>query len=403
MKTDRESKRKKRIIKLILKARRRRDIQILSKNAFKSIQGERSKPLLEKEPDRENIRNPFARDIDRILHSNAYARCMDKTQVFYLFENDHITHRALHSQFVSRIGRTIGRVLNLNEDLIEAIALGHDVGHSPYGHDGEDILNNICKKRKIGSFAHNVQSVRLLSILEKNSAGLNLTLQTLDGILCHTSDRFPDKLQPGPTKDWKTFNEEVDRCIKQNASANKLIPMTLEGCVIKIADRIAYLGRDIEDAISINLISREDIPGKLKKYLGVRNNEIIENLVMDLILNSYEKDYLAFSEEVFYLFEELRKFNDEKIYNNKEIKREKAKIQDMFHRLFSEYLRAIEKNKIQSSIFKNFLSKMDSSYIDTNNNARKVIDYIANMTDDYFNNEHEQIVKPIGFGYRLSK
>ena len=172
----------------IVKQNHVRELKNLSKYACRSIKGNRLEPDRERIPDRKNVRTTFFHDTDSVIHSRAYTRYIDKTQVFYLIENDHITHRVLHVQLVSKIARTIGRFLRLNEDLLEALSLGHDVGHAPYGHDGEEYLKNFCKKMRIGTFAHNAQSVRLFTEIENFGKGLNLTLQVLDGILCHNGE-----------------------------------------------------------------------------------------------------------------------------------------------------------------------------------------------------------------------
>src|SRR5665811_1138474 len=192
------------------------------------------------------IRPPFFRDADRIIHSKAYARYIDKTQVFFLVDNDHITHRVLHVQLVSKIARTIGRALGLNEDLIEAISLGHDIGHVPYGHFGEKILSELCVKNGIEPFLHNVQSVQFLDTIEN----CDLTLQVLDGILCHNGEVHNKTLKPTGIIDLENFDSNL-----QKIKANKdVIPSTMEGCAVRIADTIAYLGRDLKDAIKVNLI-----------------------------------------------------------------------------------------------------------------------------------------------------
>jgi dGTPase len=199
-----------------------------------------------------DYRQDFSIDVDRILHAHAYARYIDKTQVFYLVKNDHITHRVLHVQLVSKIARTIGRYLRLNEDLIEAISLGHDIGHAPFGHDGERYLSKLCEYYGIGSFQHNVQSVQFLDKVERKGMGWNLCLQTLDGILCHDGEVHDQMLQPEKQKTFDTLDRELAIKIKDPRST--LTPMTLEGCVVRMADTIAYIGRDIEDAIRLNLL-----------------------------------------------------------------------------------------------------------------------------------------------------
>jgi len=293
-----------------------RERQTLLRYACKNRRGIRKYPEREKIPDRENIRPVFFHDTDKIIHSNAYSRYIDKTQVFYLFENDHITHRVLHVQLVSKIGRVIGRCLRLNEDLIEAIALGHDLGHVPYGHDGERILNKLCNSSGIGCFCHNAQSVRILMVLEEKGKGLNLSLQVLDGILAHNGELLSKEYTPNYGKTWQDFEEEYKKCFEVEDYSEKIVPMTLEGCVVRISDVIAYIGRDIEDAITLKVIRKNDIPREIRRTLGFPNDKIIHTLVLDLVKNSYDKDYLAFSEDVFNALNDLLKFNKVSIYQN---------------------------------------------------------------------------------------
>jgi dGTPase len=174
-----------------------------SQNATKNNDSSRRKQKNEKDL----LRSPFFRDADKIIQSKAYARYIDKTQVFFLVDNDHVTHRVLHVQLVSKIARTIGRALGLNEDLIEAISLGHDIGHVPYGHLGEEILSKLCEKNKIGVFLHNVQSIQFLDTIED----CNLTLQVLDGILCHDGEIHNQSLKPTGNADWDTFESKIKK------------------------------------------------------------------------------------------------------------------------------------------------------------------------------------------------
>ena len=193
---------------------------------------------------KKDIRGEYFRDIDRIIHSLSYTRYIDKTQVFSINNNDNISKRIIHVTLVSKIARTISRALSLNEDLTEAIALGHDLGHTPFGHVGEKYLNELSLKYTNTYFMHNLQSVRILMDLEDK----NLTIETLDGIMCHNGE-FVDK-EYYPTKKTKEqFLREYENCYTDKDLANELKPMTLEGCVVRISDMIAYLGRDIEDAI----------------------------------------------------------------------------------------------------------------------------------------------------------
>ena len=203
---------KEEILKEILETNKNREETILAKYACKSENGIRFNPEKEKVQDELNIRQSFFHDTDKIIHSSAYTRYIDKTQVFSFFENDNITHRVLHVQFVSKIARVIGRCLKLNEDLIEAIALGHDIGHTPYGHTGEDFIDKIYKKYNMGCFTHNAQSVRELMYVEDEGNGLNLTLQVLDGILTHNGELIQDKYTPDYTKTKEQFMEQYKNC-----------------------------------------------------------------------------------------------------------------------------------------------------------------------------------------------
>jgi len=380
-----------------------REKKTLSKYACRSNKGERRYPEREKILDRENIRPIFFHDTDKIIHSLAYTRYIDKTQVFYLFEHDHITHRVLHVQFVSKIGRVIGRCLRLNEDLIEAISLGHDLGHVPYGHDGEKVLNDLCIEHKIGFFCHNAQSVRFLMEIENKGQGLNLSLQVLDGILAHNGEMLDKKYEPKFSKTWDEFEEEYKKSFSIERYSKKIFPMTLEGCVVRISDIIAYIGRDIEDAITLKLVKRKNIPDIVKKVLGDRNDKIINTLVLDLISNSYNKPYLEFSKNVFNALEELKKFNYEKIYFNPSIKTQEYKIINMFRQLFNKYLNDLEKEDKDSSIYRYFLKDMNDDYLKNTHKKRRIIDYISGMTDDFFNNQFKEYFVPQSYGYFIKK
>jgi dGTPase len=378
-----------------------RERKTLFKYACKNIKGIRKYPEREKVPDRNNIRPIFFHDADKIIHSLAYARYADKTQVFYLFENDHISHRILHVQFVSKIGRVIGRCLRLNEDLIEAISLGHDLGHVPYGHDGERELDKISIDHKIGCFCHNAQSVRFLMDLENSGAGLNLSLQVLDGILSHNGELLSEKYCPNYGKTWEQFEDEYERCLVEKEYSKNIFPMTLEGCVVRISDVIAYIGRDIEDAIILKIIKRSDIPREIRRVFGSSNDKIINTLVLDLVRNSYRKNYLSFSKDVFKALKDLMKFNYDNIYHNPRIKTQTYKIVIMFAQLFQQYSQDLEEDNKSSSICRYFLSGMEDSYVKNTNKKRIVIDFIAGMTDDYFNNQYAEMFVPQSFGYSL--
>jgi len=330
----------------------------------------------------EDYRQPFSTDVDRILHSRAYTRYIDKTQVFYLIKHDHITHRVLHVQLVSKIARSIGRFLGLNEDLIEAIALGHDIGHTPFGHDGEKFLSELCRANGIGYFRHNVQSVQFLERVERKGKGWNLCLQTLDGILCHDGEIHNQKLKPARDKTFETIDQEM--AAKKTDPEIKLIPMTQEGCVVRMADTIGYIGRDIEDAIRLNMIKRSDLPAECVERLGDTTGTIVYNLVTDIINSSFQNIYIAFSPEVSAALERLKEFNLEHIYMNPKIKGQTDTIKKLFGILFERFLDDIEKENRTSVIFTSFLEDMSPDYITNHNSAEIVRDFIAGMTDQYF-------------------
>jgi dGTPase len=322
-------------------------------------------------------RQHFSLDADRILHSLAYTRYIDKTQVFYLIDNDHITHRVLHVQFLSKIARDVGRFLGLNEDLIEAIALGHDIGHSPFGHDGERYLSAICQRHGIGGFQHNVQSVRFLDRIERKGRGWNLSIQVLDGILCHDGEIHEQSLRPQPGKTFEDLDREME--LKSNDPEATLTPMTLEGCVVRLADTISYIGRDIEDAIRLNLVNREEIPANCANLLGTTNGAIVYNLVEDVIKNSVDRDAVGFSPVVSEALKELKSFNYTRIYQNPKIKGEVGKIGRLFETLFDLYLGDIAKENRESELFSGFLV---------------VRDFIAGMTDKFFMRQCQQRLLP---------
>lgn len=374
------------MIRLALK---QRETEILSPIATLSAEGVRR---FHDERLEEGYRQSFSIDVDRILHSRAYTRYIDKTQVFYLIHHDHITHRVLHVQLVSKIARTIGRYLELNEDLVEAIALGHDIGHTPFGHDGERFLSELCSSSGIGHFLHNVQSVQFLDRVERKGKGWNLCLQTLDGILCHDGEIHNQALKPDREKTFETLEKEMT--VKKADPAIKLIPMTLEGCVARMADTISYIGRDIEDAIRLNMIKRSDLPKECVDILGNTNGTIVYHLVTDIISNSFQNSYIAFSPEVSEALKRLKDFNLERIYMNPKIKNHTAAIKKLFEMLFEQYLNDIETENRSSVIFNGFLEDMSEDYIETYRKEEIVRDFIAGMTDQYFLRQCPQDMRP---------
>lgn len=343
-----------------------------------------------------DIRTPFFRDIDRIIYSLAFIRYQDKTQVFSYTNHDHISKRMLHVQLVSKIARTIGRALGLNEDLIEAAALGHDLGHVPFGHVGESILNEISLNHNEGFFNHNIESARVLMNIENYGQGLNISVQVLDAIICHNGEMALGTYKPRK-KTKEEFLNEYQNTYKDKNLLTSLEPMTLEGCVVRVSDLIAYLGRDIDDAIRINLFTREDIPQSITNVLGNTTKEIVNTCINDIITNSFNHNYIKLSENIYNAIEELKKFNYTAIYNKSESSKTKDELKHKFNTLFETYLEDIKTNNESSPIIKSYLNNMCANYKENNTNERIVIDYLAGMTDDYFIREYERVSKKNSF------
>lgn len=337
-----------------------------------------------------DIRTPFFRDIDRIIYSLSFIRYQDKTQVFANINHDHVAKRMIHVQFVSKIARTIGRALSLNEDLIEAASLGHDLGHTPFGHAGEAILNDLSLKHNEGYFNHNIESVRNLLYIENYGEGLNISIQVLDAIMCHNGE-FPLGKYIPEEKNIDDFFYEYHESYKNKTILKKLKPMTLEGCVVRVSDLIAYLGRDIDDAVRLNILKREDIPLEITKVLGSTTKEIVNTCVLDIINNSYNKNYIKLSNDVYKAIVNLKKFNYENIYNKAMSKEELEILKKKFNTLFETYLNDLKTNNLASPIINSYLKNMCEKYRANNTNERIVIDYIAGMTDDFLLREYERI------------
>ncbi len=333
----------------------------------------------------EDHRLPYKRDVDRIIHSKAYARYTDKTQVVYLVENDHITHRSLHVQLVSSFARGIAEILRLNLDLVEAIALGHDVGHPPFGHEGEKYLSDLSEQFGNGVFAHPWQSCRLFTEIEP----INLGLAVYDGFLCHDGGMNSPLLCPRFGKTWEDHFKDKEQ--KLQDPEHNIIPGTLEGCLVKLCDTMSYIGKDIEDAISLGILSRQKIP---KTILGETNREILSALARDVIKMSYEKDYISLSKEVFEALKSLRSFNFEHIYVHPRLKVESYKIEQSYRILFELLLKDLELYKEESYIWKNYILSKDDQYKHNSAPVKMVVDYISGMTDSFFVRTLEKLVVP---------
>ena len=330
------------------------------------------------------IRTSFIRDTDKIIHCPYFNRYADKTQVFSFYKNDDITRRILHVQLVSRIARTIGKALCLNLDLIEAIALGHDIGHTPFGHEGENFLDELLFSHTGRHFSHNIQSVRVLDkIFPYNS-----TLQTLNGIAAHDGEMELSEYHPKPLDSFAEFDRQIEACFADKKNVRKLVPATLEGCVMRISDIIAYLGKDRQDAERAHIISNAEFEGGA---IGSYNAEIINNLIVNIVENSYKKPYIKMDEEHFAALKKAKADNYELIYKNDSVKSAmRETVQPMMARVYERLLSDLINENSASPIFTHHISfvnkahyKRDIPYEETEPN-QLVTDYIASMTDDYF-------------------
>ncbi len=362
--------------------------------SFLSPHATRSDRAVRRFPEPEGPRSPFALDRDRILYSGAFRRYSGKTQVIYFASqlDEMLSSRSIHTLSVSQIARTIGKFLGLNLDLIEAIALAHDLGHSPFGHDGEKYLSKICVQHGIGEYHHHIQSLHIVDRVAKKGRGLNLTLQVRDGILSHDGEVHNQELHPHRDKTEEDLQNYV--AVRKAGKYVEMMPMTLEGCVVRLTDTIAYIGQDIEDAIRVGLIRREEIPAELRESLGSTNGEIIDALVKDVVYNSYGKPYVCFSDEVSRQLLQLKKFNYEKIYFSPFIKKDQEKIERGFQILFDKFLDDLKKENRNSRIYRDFLNTKHASYLEATNEAEKVRDFIGGMTDRYFVEVLREIVIP---------
>lgn len=338
--------------------------------------------------DRANLWRPaFVRDTEKILHVPYYNRYSDKTQVFSFYQNDDISRRALHVQLVARIARNIGNVLGLNEDLIEAISLGHDIGHTPFGHAGERILSKLYHDNTGRYFNHNVHSARVLDgIIYRN-----ISLQTLDGILCHNGELELQEYRPCEMTTFVEYDSKVENCYVDEQAIGRLVPCTLEGCVMRICDIIAYVGKDRQDASRLGLLKNPTFTGGA---IGTENAEIINNLIVNLLENSYGKPYLKLDPEYFEALRQAKKENYEMIYRNRELDDlYENEIRPMFGQLYGELLRQAKSRERNTILYRHHISYVKKNnyripdgavpYEETEPN-QMVVDYLASVTDDYF-------------------
>ena len=336
-------------------------------------------------------RPPFVHDIDKIMHCPYFNRYTDKTQVFSLLKNDDITRRSLHVQLVSRIARTIGGALNLNLDLIEAIALGHDMGHTPFAHTGEIYLDKLYRKHTGRRFCHNIHSVRVLDKIFP----FNISLQTLDGIACHNGEVELEEYTPVPITSFEEFDAMIEKCYTDKLYANKIMPATLEGSVVRISDIIAYLGKDRQDAVRVKLVEENAF---VDGDIGSLNAEIINNLVVNVIENSYGKPYIKLDKRHFDALKASKRDNYHMIYESESTRAQlDVTAKPMMEEIYEQMLEDLTLGKKQSPIFTHHIDYVNQSHYNRQIPYEKtepnqlVVDYIASMTDDYFIDLHHYL------------
>ena len=329
-------------------------------------------------------RPTFVHDIDKIIHCPFYNRYTDKTQVFSLWKNDDITRRSLHVQLVSRIARTIGAALHLNLDLIEAISLGHDIGHPPFAHTGESYLDELYYKHTGRHFYHNLQSVRVLDTIFP----YNISLQTLNGIAAHNGEIECEEYHPVPLDSFEEFDRLIEACMTDPAQMQNMVPCTLEGAVVRLSDIIAYLGKDRQDAARIKLAEESTF---FNEDIGSINAEIINNLVVNVIENSYGKPYIKLDNKHFKALRKSRLENYTRIYNRAaEVARLDLTIKPMMENIYGQLIDDLKNNRRTSPVFTHHINFVNAVHYkreipyETSDPHQIVVDYIASMTDDYF-------------------
>ncbi len=333
----------------------------------------------------------LGRDIDKIMHCPYFSRYADKTQVYSLFKNDDMTRRSLHVQYVSRIARTIGKALRLNSELIEAIALGHDIGHPAFAHTGERLLDRLYYRHTGRRFLHNIQSVRVLDKIH----GYNLSLQTLHGIASHNGELELEEYRAVPVKDFAEFDEIMEKCALDKNYADKIMPSTLEGAVVRLSDIIAYVGKDRQDAILAGGVTETDFE---KTTLGSTNEEIVQNLIANVIENSYGKPYIKLDSAHFSELKRAKEENYRKIYNSATtLTGLDRSVAPMMEEIYEQLLEDVQENCRTSPIFTHHIRQVRLTAPETaaeyerSEANRLVVDYIASMTDDYFVELHQYL------------
>ncbi len=343
-----------------------------------------------------DIRPVFQRDRDRIIHCKAFRRLKHKTQVFYAPSNDHICTRMEHVLHVASIASTICRPLGLDTELAWAIGMGHDLGHTPFGHTGEKIISSLSVERGLPPFEHEINSLRAVDFLSNNGSGLNLTYAVRDGIVSHNGESLNKRIIP-------TFKKKD---MKSLASRSGLIPATYEGVVVRFSDTIAYLGRDFEDASRLGIVNSDDLPEIVKNRLGTTNSKIITALVNDLIQGADEDNGIGFSDYVFEAVESFSEFNYQKIYRSKIMNgyteyfsRLINLIIDYLEKLYSSFGLEeegyLEERNMLAAGFYSHMKEMYPVYMEKEgSDKRMIMDYVAGMTDNFCLDCANEILKP---------
>ena len=350
----------------------------------------------------DQYRTSYGTDVDKILNNALYNRYIDKTQVFSFYRNDDITRRALHVQLVSRLARTIGQALGLNLDLIEAIALGHDIGHTPFGHRGETYLDAISRRELQRGFLHNVHSVRVLMEMTK----ANLTLQTYDGILCHCGEDVDCRYEPTGQFSEDDFLRRYEDCYVDSEVASGLRPATLEGCVVRLSDLIAFSFKDRQDAKKIRLKTNFQA-----NVLGDTNDAFLGRIICNILKNSLEQPFIAMDSEIFAALKQVQRENYAQIYQREEIVRpyEEA-IRPMMEKVYARLVEDVDQSRYDSPVFRhhlnhpilgNYARDPDTRFIELDT-RQIVIDYIASMTDDYLIDVYRELFGEDGLFQKIT-
>lgn len=334
-------------------------------------------------PDRANIRLAYAHDADTILHSRAYERYAEKTDMFFPLGGS-ASRRIIGLQYAVKIARTLARCLALNEDLAEAISYAHGLGNAPFGKVGSDFLSRQLRAIGVGVYSQPAQAVRALDMLENEGRGLNLTLQTLDGVLAGRCDVQQPVIRPAAApRTWETLDADLARCLSVPEAEKSVYPATLEGCVVRATLILARFGSALEDGVAVGLIRREDLPEAVRSVLGENYFDIINRVVMDVIDHSYDREYVAFSDEIFQALRTLAGFIAERIVNTPTVQDESRRLTRVLEDLYQLFLEDLDSGEEDRPIYALHVHTMPASYRRETPPSRIVCDFLAGATDEY--------------------